>query len=528
MPTDVVAAGRRDLLLPAAVLRLASDQRLVEQVHAGSERAFEVLCDRHYRPVLAYCRHMLRSPEEAEDVVQHTFLAAYRELVGMQAPIAALRPWLYAIARHRCLSALRASRARPVDEGLEPAADHLIAEVTAREELRAILGDMAGLPADQRAALVLTELGDVSHAEIARTLGCSREKVKALAFQARSSLAAGRAARDTPCAEIREQLATRRGGALRRTVLRRHVRECPGCQAFRDTVQVQRRKLNLLLPLAPAAGLKRALISALFGSGGGVPGGAAVSAGALSGTGLVAAALATVAIPAAAIAGALTGPRDAREPAHPIARATTTAKRAAPATPSTQRPAADIRGAKQIPERRAPARANRNANDPGAPNQAAAPNQAGRASSRTKTEAVETPNAKPSEHPKPNRGLKPVTAPSAHHRITQLKPPKGNGRAKPAKPPNANAEVGRASPPQRNREPRAAEPPRTNRESTPAEPAKANGRSTAASPDSPGQTPPLGPASLPAASARASSDSTAKPADFRDSHAADGHTHAGS
>ena len=72
--------GSRDDLLPAALLRLASDQRLVDQVRAGSERAFEALFDRHHRPVLAFCRHMLGSREEAEDVVQLTFLAAYRDL----------------------------------------------------------------------------------------------------------------------------------------------------------------------------------------------------------------------------------------------------------------------------------------------------------------------------------------------------------------------------------------------------------------------------------------------------------------
>ena len=55
-----------------------------------------------------------------------------------------------------------------------------------------LLGDLAGLPHDQRAALVLTELGDMSHDEIGDVLGCPREKVKALVFQARSSLIASR------------------------------------------------------------------------------------------------------------------------------------------------------------------------------------------------------------------------------------------------------------------------------------------------------------------------------------------------
>jgi RNA polymerase sigma factor (sigma-70 family) len=464
------------------VLRPASDECLVEQVHAGSERAFELLCDRHYRPVFAYCRSMLRSPEEAEDAVQQTFLDAYRELVGIREPIAALRPWLYAIARHRCLSALRASRTRP-EVGREPAADDIIAAIATREELRAILGDVAGLPDDQRAALVLTQLGDVSHAEIARTLGCPREKVKALVFQARGSLATGRVARDTPCADIREQLATRSGGALRRTVLRRHLRECKGCQAFRDSMRSQRRKLHLLLPLAPVGGLKRTVISALFGPGGGVTGGAAVSAGALSGTGLVAAALATVAIPTAAIAVAVTAPRDAREPAHLVPAAAVTAQPPAPAVASTQRPAGGIRGAMDVPERRAPASRDRDDNDPAASPHAAVPDRAEPASSRTEAETARASQpSQPSEHPHATPGFSPVTPPSAHHRTRPRKPPRGNRRTKPTTPPKASDDARRAAPPQGNRPPRAAEPPEPNRKSTPAAPPKATRGNTPAAP----------------------------------------------
>ena len=302
MRTDAIV-GRRESLVPAALLRLASDQRLVEQVRAGSERAFEALFDRHHRPVLAFCRHMLGSKEEAEDAVQLTFLAAYRDL-GRAEPPAALRPWLYAIARHRCLSVLRARRERPVAEVALPATDRLAAEVATREDLRAILADVAHLPDDQRAALVLAELGDVSHEEIARILACPRGKVKALVFQARSSLLASRVARDTPCAEIREQLATLRGGALRRTTLRRHLRECAACSAFHEQVRVQRRALGLLLPVAPGVGLKRLVLGAVLGpSAGGAAGGAAFTAAAVSSGGL-AAVLVVLAIPGGGITAA--------------------------------------------------------------------------------------------------------------------------------------------------------------------------------------------------------------------------------
>jgi RNA polymerase sigma factor (sigma-70 family) len=268
-------------VLPVALLRLASDERLVEQVRAGSERAFEAIFDRHQRSMLVFCRRMLGSHSDAEDALQHTFLCAYRDLMRSDRSIA-LRPWLYAIARHRCVSVLRSRRERPVDEVPQAAGDHLDAVVGRREDLRATLADVAQLPHDQRAAIVLAELGDVSHDDIARVIGCRREKVKALVFQARTALAHDRAARNAPCSAIRDGLGS---GDVRDAVVRRHLRDCAGCRAFHQQLRARRGVLGLLLP---AIGLKRALLDVLPGAGGA---GAAVTAG-VGGSGLAAATLA--------------------------------------------------------------------------------------------------------------------------------------------------------------------------------------------------------------------------------------------
>jgi hypothetical protein len=119
---------------------------------------------------------------------------------------------------------------------VEASTEHLSTAVQRRQDLRDLLADLSGLPDDQRAALVLAELGDVAHDEIATVLGVQRERVKALVFQARTSLIASRTARDTPCEVIRKELAGLRGSMPRRTTLRRHLRECPGCRAFRAQV----------------------------------------------------------------------------------------------------------------------------------------------------------------------------------------------------------------------------------------------------------------------------------------------------
>ena len=252
--------------VPARLLRLASDDRLVELVRSGSEPAFETVYDRHHRGILAFCRHMVGTLEEAEDAVQHTFMAAYRELVGTDKRIQ-LRPWLYTIARNRCLTVLRARRERPLEEADEPQTEHLSAVVQRRQDLRDVLRDLHELPDDQRAALVLAEAGDVPHEEIAEVLDVPREKVKALVFQARSSLIASKQARETSCDTIRRQLAELKGGALRRNTLRRHLKECAGCRQFRTALQDQRRLLAVALPVVPSIALKQAVLGGTVGTG---------------------------------------------------------------------------------------------------------------------------------------------------------------------------------------------------------------------------------------------------------------------
>ncbi|MFL5957484.1 MAG: RNA polymerase sigma factor [Solirubrobacterales bacterium] len=303
-----VAEGRSAPTLPVGrpprLLKLASDERLVALVRHGDERAFEALYDRHHRGILAFCRHMLGSREEAEDAVQHTFLSAYRALRDSEQDVA-LRPWLYAIARNRCLSMLRARREDdPLADAAEPSVVGLAAEVERREDLRQLLRDLHRLPDDQRAALVLAEVADLGHDEIAQVIGVPRPKVKALVFQARESLIASRRAREIPCSEIRAELATLRGGALRRSHLRRHLSECPACRGYREEVRRQRASLAVLLPVVPGVGLKRATIASALGTGGGAAGGAAGTAGGIA---VLKGTAAKVAIGAVIAGGAVTG-----------------------------------------------------------------------------------------------------------------------------------------------------------------------------------------------------------------------------
>jgi len=245
--TLAASGGGRAAALSARGLRAATDARLVALVRDGHPLAFEVIYERYHRPILAFCRHLLGDREDAADAAQHTFLAAYNAIVSSERSIL-LRAWLFTIARNRCYSLLRAARQRALAEVEEWISEGPATEVLRREDLRALVGDLRRLPDDQRAALVLAELANLSHQEIARLLGVRPGKVKALVFQARESLGAMRQARETNCREIRSQLRVAEGAALRRGPLRRHLHGCPACRQFYER-QRRRRALARRLPV---------------------------------------------------------------------------------------------------------------------------------------------------------------------------------------------------------------------------------------------------------------------------------------
>ena len=243
------------------------DARLIAQVRAGDPAAFEVVYERHAAKLLAFCRHMLGNQQEAEDALQQVFVSAYDGLRRSREAIE-LKPWLYTIARNRCLSVLRARRdhASGGDDALEglPGSDGLAAQVQRRADLQDLVGDIQRLPEDQRAALILFELEDRRHDEIAQVLGVKRDKVKALVFQAREGLQRAKRAREASCTTIREELAILTGVLPARSQARAHLDHCPSCTAYASDVRRQRAALALVLPVVPSAGLKTAVLGSIF------------------------------------------------------------------------------------------------------------------------------------------------------------------------------------------------------------------------------------------------------------------------
>jgi RNA polymerase sigma factor (sigma-70 family) len=260
-----------------AIARMDDDD-LAGLVAVGDRDAFEQLYDRHSAGVLALCRHILHSSEEAEDALQHTFGVAFRELSRGERPTN-MRAWLYTVARNRCITLLRGRRELPA-ELPDAATAGLPEEVERRADVRELVGDLGRLPEEQRVALVLSQLADLDHSEVAEVLGCPPERVRALVYQARTNLSGWREARERPCRDVRTQISAARAGELRRADLRRHLQVCDDCAAFHEQIVEQRRKIAVLLPAGPAILLKEGVLEAAFAAGGAA---AAGSAGAAAG-----------------------------------------------------------------------------------------------------------------------------------------------------------------------------------------------------------------------------------------------------
>jgi RNA polymerase sigma factor (sigma-70 family) len=260
------------------LLRLRSDEQLVALLRAGHAEAFQVIHDRYRQRLFAYVAQMLPQRQDAEDALQEVFERAYAGLLRTDRDLA-LRPWLYTIARNRCVDHLRRPSPPPPETlaQIGGAPVDPVAEVDRRDALRRLITDVRRLPERQRSALLMRELGGIPYADVAQALGVTVPAVKSLLVRARTSLICAGQARDADCEQIRAELVIAHEERHRPdSVARRHLRDCPSCRAFRGQMRGMRRQLlGLSSPLAAFGALARVLggggsgSAALSGAGGG-------------------------------------------------------------------------------------------------------------------------------------------------------------------------------------------------------------------------------------------------------------------
>jgi RNA polymerase sigma-70 factor (ECF subfamily) len=170
------------------------ERALVEACLAGRSGAFDLIVERHRRPVYQLCYRFVGNHEDASDLSQDVFLRAYRGLRRFKGQ-SSLATWLYRIAVNVSLNKVSAKTplaqgADPldeqqfVDERQESPSDRLLRQERGIRVRRAI----AKLPRKQRLTLVLRLFHEMSHQEIAEVLGSSVGAVKANFFHAMNNL----------------------------------------------------------------------------------------------------------------------------------------------------------------------------------------------------------------------------------------------------------------------------------------------------------------------------------------------------
>jgi RNA polymerase sigma factor (sigma-70 family) len=265
------------------LLKLQGDERLIAMARSGNTGAFETIVDRYQGRLLGFCRQMLGSTEDAEDVLQEVFVNAYRAMLADEREIN-LRPWLYRIARNRCLNQLRKPTADAQESmDMVPAveASSTAETVHNREEFRQILSDVNKLPETQRSALLLREMDALSYEEIAAAMETTVPSVKSLLVRARISLAEASQARLLTCGDVRLELSEAAEGLRKVSApVRRHVRECEECADFRAQVRSNEKALAALFPVGPLVAFKGFIASKLGLGGAGAGGSGAAGAGA--------------------------------------------------------------------------------------------------------------------------------------------------------------------------------------------------------------------------------------------------------
>jgi len=172
-----------------------SDALVVARAREGDSQAFRALVERHSRMIFRLAHRMTGNEHDAEDVVQETFLRAYRQLGRFEAR-ANFGTWLYRIAVNCSVDLIRSRRRVPATEGIDdlqqlsaapagqpepPDLDRLVFSAEIRRRVTAALDGLSHL---ERAAFVLRHFEGQSIDDIGRALGLRANATKHSIFRA--------------------------------------------------------------------------------------------------------------------------------------------------------------------------------------------------------------------------------------------------------------------------------------------------------------------------------------------------------
>jgi RNA polymerase sigma factor (sigma-70 family) len=182
-------------------LGLLDDEALVSRTQHGDTSAFDVLVGRYKERLYATVYHMTGNHDDANDLVQDTFVKAFNSLHGFRGR-SSFYTWIYRIAVNRTINFLKRRKNRnqysldDVDSGIHTDPDfvELMSHVTPRrevglKELQQRLNEaLQKLSQSHRAVVTMHDIQGMTHADIAKVMKCSEGTVRSRLFYARQQL----------------------------------------------------------------------------------------------------------------------------------------------------------------------------------------------------------------------------------------------------------------------------------------------------------------------------------------------------
>lgn len=179
------------------------DYELVLRVQQGDKLAYNLLVSKYHRRLGRLLTRLLRNQEDIEDVIQESFIKAYRAIGNFRGE-SAFYTWIYRIAINTAKNLLVTQSRRPstvqeqTDNDNETFEDNsALSNIDTPESLlqtrqigEAVNQAMAALPDDLRDAIVMREIDGLSYEEIAAAMGCPIGTVRSRIFRAREAISA--------------------------------------------------------------------------------------------------------------------------------------------------------------------------------------------------------------------------------------------------------------------------------------------------------------------------------------------------
>ena len=160
-----------------------TDEKLMISYQEGSEKAFEVLYERHSKKVYGYLKNRLKDPSFADDVFQATFLKLHHYRLKYD-PSFPFLPWLFTVCKNVMLDHIR--KKGRIQEELNPLA--LEQAETPKPNETVTVPDLSALPVKQQKAIQLRYMQELSFEEIAKRLETSPPNVRQLISRAMKQL----------------------------------------------------------------------------------------------------------------------------------------------------------------------------------------------------------------------------------------------------------------------------------------------------------------------------------------------------